>query len=63
LTLMAIRINARMSPNHGTHFARRNSSRSDRQGVTHSLGRHERLLSRNKKVRLSTSGSNRDKSL
>ena len=47
---------------HGKRLARRNSRRSDRQGVMHSLGRHERILSRNKNARLSTSGSNRDKS-
>jgi len=34
-----------------------------KQGVTHSLGRHDRILLRHKKPRLSTSGSNQDKSL
>ena len=63
LTLMAIRINARRSANHGTRYARRNWRRSDRQGVTHSLGRDERIVSQNKKAQVSTSGSNQDKSL
>ena len=63
LTLMAIRINARRSANHGRRCARPDSRRSGRQGVMHSLGRHERVLSQNKKVLVLTSGSNRDKSL
>jgi len=63
LTPMAIRINARRSANLGTRCARRNSRRSCRQGVMHSLGRHERILLQNKKAQISTSGSNRDKSL
>jgi len=63
LTLMAIRINVRRSANHGMRSARRNSRRSGRQGATHSLVRHERILSRNNQARLSTSGSNQDKSL
>jgi len=60
---MAIRLNAKRSTNHRTRCARRNSRRSCRQGVTHLLGRHDRILSRHKKARISTSGSNRDKSL
>ena len=66
LTLMAIRINAIRSANHGTRCARRNSRRSDRQGVTHLLDRHDShicltdtILSQFKNVPLSTSGSNR----
>jgi len=60
---MGIRLNARRSANHRTRCARRNSRRSCRQGVTHLLGRHDKILSRHKRARISTSGSNRDKSL
>ena len=63
LMLKVIRINARRSANLGTRSIWRNSRRSCRQSVTHSLGRNERILSQNKKARISNSGSNRDKSL
>jgi len=63
LLTMANKINTRRSANQGTRCVSRNSRRSCRQGVTHSLGRHDRIQSRHKKARISTSGSNRDKSL
>jgi len=64
MTPMAIRINARRSANLGTRCARRNSRRSCSQANAFAgLGRHEKILSQNKKAQILTSGSNRDKSL
>jgi len=61
--VMAIRMKTRMPANRGMTCARRNSRRRFRLGVTHSLGRHERRQSTNKKGTLSTHGSDQGKSL